>query len=358
MTDDLPASWAAAMAGEPYLTEIRITKATIIGGGAFGTALATVIARKGGLAHVWVRDEAQAAKVNEARRNEKYLPEFELHERVVFTSDVVAACRDTQLVLLALPTPYVRGFLTENRSTFPVGVPLLLCAKGIEVESLQTPFEIVRDELPGKYTRWLGVLAGPSFAKEMMRGLPTNVVVASDDPQVSFLAVKLLASRAASFRAYATPDVMGCEIAGAVKNVLAIAAGAAHALGLGNNARAGLLCRGLAEMRRLALASGSSGRCLSGLAGVGDLMLTCSSELSRNFSAGARLAKGEPVQFTGPTGAAGVAEGVLSARAIRDLALAKGVDMPLSLQVYRVLYEGAAVLDALKLLNERPMCVE
>jgi glycerol-3-phosphate dehydrogenase len=178
---------------------------------------------------------------------------------------------------------------------------------------------------------------------------------------VSFTAVKLLTSRKAHFRVYATHDVMGCEIAGAVKNVLAIASGAAHAMGLGMNARAGMLCRGLAEMKRLALACGSSGACLSGLAGVGDLMLTCSSELSRNFSVGARLAAGGAVDVAagvGAGGAAGVAEGVLTAKSIKLLCEQRGVEMPICGQVFAVLYENKPVPEALKALMERPLSVE
>lgn len=360
-SDSIPESWKAAMKAEPELHELEIKKATVIGGGAFGTALATMIARKGGKALVWVRDPEQSKKVNADRKNAKYLPDFDLHENITFTSDVNEACQDTEIILLALPTPFVRGFLVDHRSTFPVGVPILLAAKGIEVGSLQTPFEIVRDELPGKYTKWLGVLAGPSFAKEMMRGQPTNVAVASEDPQVSFKSVKLLTSKKALFRCYATPDVMGCEIAGAVKNVLAIASGAADGLGFQNNARAGMLCRGLAEMKKLALVSDSTGACLPGLAGTGDLFLTCSSPQSRNFSVGVRIAKGEKIDVSsgvGAGGTAGVAEGVLTAKSIKMVCEKKGIHMPICNEVYQVLYEGKKVEDAFKSLMDRPLSVE
>ena len=188
--------------------------------------------------------------------------------------------------------------------------------------------------------------------------------VASEDPQVSFLAAKLMSSRKSMFRAYATPDVMGCEVAGAVKNVLAIASGAAHALGLGNNARAGMLCRGLAEMKRLALALGSTGACLNGLAGTGDLFLTCSSELSRNFSVGVRVASGAKIDAEGgggsasSTGGTGVAEGVLTAKSIHQLCELKGVFMPICNEVYHVLYENKPFPEALRSLMERPLSIE
>jgi glycerol-3-phosphate dehydrogenase (NAD(P)+) len=359
--ESIPENWRAAMKAEPELHEIECKRAAIYGGGAFGTALATMIARKGGQAMVWVRDPEQATKVNESRKNEKYLPDFELEPNITFTSSTKEACEGAQIILLALPTPFVRAFLVQNRDTFPPGVPIVLAAKGIEVGSLQTPFEIVRDELPGKYNRMIAIISGPSFAKEMMKGQPTNVAIGAEDPQVAFNCAKLLSSRTARFRCYASPDFMGMEIAGAVKNCVAIAAGAADGLGFTNNARSGLLCRALAEMKRLALACGSTGACLPGLAGTGDLFLTCSSPLSRNFSVGARIAKGEKVDVEagiGAGGSAGVAEGVLTAKSIYQLCQSKKIHMPICHEVYLVLYEGKALQDAFKALMDRPLSVE
>jgi glycerol-3-phosphate dehydrogenase len=222
---------------------------------------------------------------------------------------------------------------------------------------LATPYEIVNEELPGKYAKYLSVLAGPSFAKEIAAGLPTNVSVAAFDQELAEKVQHQMSCRAASFRCYTTSDVMGCEISGAVKNVLAIASGAGTGLGLGNNARAGLICRGLAEMTHLAIAMGSDGKAMSGLAGVGDLLLTCSSELSRNFTVGMRLAKGETLeQITASTVA--VAEGVATAKSLHDLAEKHGIDMPICEEVYQVLYHQKPAKVALRDLEDRPLSKE
>lgn len=331
-----------------------VAHCAVIGGGSFGTALALVIARKGGAVSVWVRSEEQANSANTSGFNEKYLPGVPIPKNITFTTSVVDAVKGAEIVLIAIPTQFLRHFLTSNRSTLPVGSPLVLCAKGVELESLQTPYEILRDELPGKYGKYIAVLSGPSFAKEMAKGLATNVAVAADDPELAKKVQRQISSREAGFRCYSTPDLMGCEVAGAAKNVLAIASGASSGLGLGLNARAGLVCRGLAEIRVLALALGSTGEALHGLAGVGDLMLTCSSELSRNFTVGLRLARGESIaDITGTLNA--VAEGVATARALHALCAKLGVHMPICHEVYMVLYENKPLAEALKTLMERPL---
>eukprot|EP00759_Apiculatamorpha_spiralis_P052180 PhF_6_TR5624/c1_g1_i2/m.8159/K00057/gpsA; glycerol-3-phosphate dehydrogenase (NAD(P)+) len=335
-------------------SSIKVERATVVGGGSFGTALGMVLARKGANVHVWVREEAQAANVNATRINERYLPGVKVPDNMTWTSDIAHAVKDSQIILLAIPTQFLRPFLEHNRATFPVGIPLVLCAKGIEVTTLQTPYEILHDELPGKYGRFIAVLSGPSFAKEMAAGLPTNVVIAAESPEIANAVQDMLSSIESHFRCYTTDDMMGCEIAGAVKNVLAIASGCSTGLGLGNNARAALICRGLAEMTRLAKILGSNGRALGGLAGVGDLTLTCSSELSRNFSVGFRLAKGETLEAI-TTGTKAVAEGVATAKAIHALALKHEIDMPMCTEVYSVLYEGKSVPAALISLEERPL---
>jgi glycerol-3-phosphate dehydrogenase len=358
------AAWTAHIARHgTQFNEAELGRIAIIGGGAFGTALATVAARKGARARVWVRDVEQAKKVNETRRNEKYLPEFELHEGIVFTNSVREACDEAQLVLLALPTPFLRSFLVEHLRSFPDKVPICICAKGIELDSLEVPYVIAQSELPGRYGKNLSVLAGPSFAKEMMAGQPTNVIVSAEDPAVAFHAASLMSSRKAAFRCYASPDVIGAEVCGAVKNVLAIASGACEALKLGNNARSGMVCRGLAEMKRLALAMGSSGDCIGGLAGVGDTFLTCSSPLSRNFKVGLKVGAGEAIDVSGggsanSTGGAGIAEGVLTARSIHELSGKLGVHMPICEAVFQVLYEKKPIAEAFAGLMQRPLSLE
>jgi glycerol-3-phosphate dehydrogenase len=338
--------------------EDPVNKALVIGGGSFGTALALILARKGANVSVWVRQADQAENVNRARENVKYLPGTKLPENLVFTNIIDASITEgLELVIFAIPTQFLRPFLEEHRSTFPVCIPLLQSAKGIEIGTLKTPYDIMTDELPGKYGKYICVLAGPSFAKEMAAGLVTNVTVAAPDRDVCQRAQRMMSARAANFRCYASPDYMGCEIAGAVKNVLAIASGASHGLGLGLNARAALICRGLHEMTLLAKALGSNGAAMSGLAGVGDLLLTCSSEMSRNFTVGLRIAKGETLDQI-MLNATSVAEGVTSARSVKELALSLGVEMPFVSQVYDVLYNNKSVVDALVYLQDRPLTAE
>ena len=344
------------------------SRGLVIGGGAFGTALALVLARAG-FAHVdvWVRNKEQADDVNACHENKRYLPGTILPDSLHFTSDLVDASKlkhDTEeegtglkIIIFAVPTQYLRPLLENHRSTFPVGIPLVQSAKGIEVATLKTPFDIMQEELPGKYSKHLCVLGGPSFAKEMAKNLLTSVAVAAPDQRVAENVQAIMSSREANFRCYANVDYIGCEIAGAVKNVLAIASGASTGFGLGLNARASLVCRGLKEMSRLAQACGSSLEAMSGLAGVGDLLLTCSSEMSRNFMVGTRLAKGETLdEILASTTT--VAEGIASARSIHDLSKKLSVDMPICQQVYAVLYEGRKVAEALMLLQERPLGAE
>ena len=338
--------------------EVPVERALVVGGGAFGTALGLILARKGAEVHVWVRDTEQSAQVNTARENKKYLPGTRLPENLTFTSDIAKSLSlPVDLIIFAIPTQFLRSFLESHRSTFPVGVPLIQSAKGIEVGTLKTPFEIMQDELPGKYGKFLCVLAGPSFAKEMAQGLVTNVTIAAPDAAICEKVTKQMSCRAASFRCYSNDDVIGCEIAGAVKNVLAIASGASSGLGLGLNARAGLICRGLHEMTMLARAAGSNTHAIGGLAGVGDLLLTCSSELSRNFTVGLRLARGETLaDILNSTTA--VAEGVATAKALHELSKSLSVELPIASQVFEVLYNDKPVREALMYLQDRPLSKE
>ena len=302
--------------------------------------------------NVWVRDPDQAAAVNAAQMNSKYLPGVKIPENIKWTSDVNDAVHGSEIVLFAIPTQFIRPFAQANKSTLPVGVPLVLCAKGIELSTLQLPYDIVRDELPGKYSKYICVLSGPSFAKEIAAAHPTSVVVASSEPTVADLVQKQMTCTAVNFRVYTVSDVMGAEIAGAVKNVLAIAAGAVSGLGYGSNTRAALICRGLVEMTRLAEKMGSDSSCLRGLAGIGDLLLTCSSELSRNFTVGRRLATGETLDQI-LSSSTSVAEGVATTKALHELGCKLGVEMPLCEEVYKVLYEGKDVRCVLADLQSR-----
>jgi len=317
-------------------------------------AMATALARRG----TDVRVLAHTAKVRDeinAGENLTYMPGYALDKAHVraHTSIAEACSPDVSLVLLVIPTQFLRRFLTNNISALPIGCPIVACAKGIEVTTGDTPWQMMVGELPGKYHRHFAVLAGPSFAKEIMDGQPTNVVVASENPAVAPL-VQGYISDGAALRAYVSDDVHGVEIAGAVKNVLAIASGALAGLGFGNNARAALVCRGLAELTRLAVSSGSNGRSMAGLAGVGDLMLTCSSELSRNFTVGKKLATGGS-SLEEITAGPAVAEGVATAKSVKMLAAKLKVEMPICDTVYKALYEGLPIREGLASLQARPL---
>lgn len=334
------------------MTDHGKQRACVLGGGSFGTALALVLATNGYDVSVWVRSKDQAEAVNKAKENVKYLPGVKLPETIRWTHDVAEAVDNVSIVLFAIPTQFLRSFAESNRSSMPVGVPLVLCAKGIELSSLKLPYDIVRDELPGKYSRYICVLSGPSFAKEIAARHPTSVVVASSEIDIAEKVQKQMTSPDHNFRVYTIKDVIGAEIAGAVKNVLAIAAGAVYGLGYGSNSRAALICRGLVEMTRLAERMGSDASCMRGLAGIGDLLLTCSSELSRNFTVGRRLALGEKLADI-LASSSSVAEGVATTKALNQLRKELNVDMPLCDEVYKVLYEDKDVRCVLNDLQSR-----
>ena len=329
----------------------------VVGGGAFGTALAEVLASNHHTVKVWVRSSRQVEEVQQFRENKTYLKGHKLHENIQFTTDIQDAVKGVQIVLLAIPTQFLRSFLSANRSVFPVGVPIVTCAKGIELTTLQFPYDILTDELPGKYHKYIAALSGPSFAGEVVQKQPTSVTVSAKYPPVAAEVQRLLSSRAHNFRVYTSADIVGVEVAGAVKNVLAIASGAFHGLAFGNNSRAIIICRGLAEIARLSSKLGSDGKCLSGLAGVGDLLLTCSSELSRNFTVGKKLALGSSLSDI-ESSSLTVAEGVATAKALHELATIHHVDMPICKAVYQVLYENKSIQTVMEELATRPLTSE
>jgi glycerol-3-phosphate dehydrogenase (NAD(P)+) len=331
-----------------------LTHASVLGGGAYGTALAQVLARKGANVKMWIREPDVVAAINSKHENTVFLPKVPLEHRITATSNIGEALRDAQLVLLVIPTQFLRQVMVANRSTLPVGVPLVCCAKGVENETLQCPYEILIEELPGKYHHWIAALSGPSFAEEVALGQPTSVLVAAKAVAVAEQIQVAMSDE--SFRVYTGSDVIGAEIGGAVKNVLAIACGAANGAGFGSNTAALLMTRGLMEMTRLAVKKGAQPATLMGLAGVGDLVLTCTSVKSRNFSVGQRIARGESIQ--GITGGVAVAEGIKTAESIHQMAKTLGVEMPICEEVYQVIHHGKPFLQALGDLKSRPLSAE
>jgi glycerol-3-phosphate dehydrogenase (NAD(P)+) len=327
----------------------------VVGAGAWGTALAIHLARRRGLAvTLTARDPAQARVIAEARVNAKYLPDVELPPALAVTGDAAAAA-SAELLIVATP---IAALADVARELADIGAraPLVWLSKGLVAVPASAAHPagvaLAHQVLAPLWPAPVGVISGPSFAEEVARGLPTAVAVAATDAGVAARVASLL--RADTLRAYESDDIAGVETGGAVKNVLAIAAGASDGLGFGNNARAALITRGLAETGRLSTALGGRRDTLMGLAGLGDLVLTCTGDLSRNRRVGLALAQGRALaEILAELGH--VAEGVAAAAAVRRLARHHGVDMPICDAVYAVLYEALPAKSAvLRLLQREP----
>ncbi len=320
----------------------------VIGGGAWGSALASVAARAGAGVVLWARDPGVVAAINRRHENPLFLPGIALDPAIAATSDAAAAIAGTQAALIVVPAQFLRGALEMLAPLLPAGLPLLLCAKGIETGSLKTMSEIAGQIVPDAP---VAVLSGPSFAAEVARGLPTAVTIASRDPTLARAFVAALGT--ARFRPYSSRDPIGAEIGGAVKNVLAIACGIIEGRGLGDNARAALITRGLAEMVRLGLAKGADAETFRGLSGLGDLVLTCTAGQSRNYTLGLSLGRGASLSQA-LAGQRSVVEGVATAAAVAALAARLGIELPITAAVDGVLHQGTAIDMMIDGLLSRP----
>jgi glycerol-3-phosphate dehydrogenase (NAD(P)+) len=325
------------------MSELAHRQATVLGGGGWGTALAVHLARIGHDVVLWARDPALVADMQARRANAVYLPDVVFPERLRVTATLGEALRGTTLIVAAIPSHGTRAVLRQAAPDVRPGSVIVSATKGLEQDSLYRVSEIVSQELPGVR---VGVLSGPSFAAELARELPTAVSVASADADVVEAVQRDF--RAPYFRLYGTTDVIGVETGGALKNVIAIAAGVAEGLGLGHNAQAGLITRGLAEIARLACAAGAQRETLAGLSGLGDLVLTCTGALSRNRKVGVELAHGRHLGDV-LAGMKMVAEGVRTTDAALHLAQRHGVELPIAAQVAELL---AGRKDARTLLYE------
>lgn len=325
------------------MTALAHTRAAVLGGGGWGTALAVHLARIGHDVVLWARDPALVADMQARRANAVYLPDVMLPERLRLTADLGDALRDTGLIVAAIPSHGTRAVLRQAAPHVRQGSILVSATKGLEQDTLYRVSEIIAQELPSVR---VGVLSGPSFAAELARELPTAVSVASAD--AALVEAVQRDFRAPYFRLYGTSDVIGVEVGGALKNVIAIAAGVAEGLGLGHNAQAGLITRGLAEIARLACAAGAQRETLAGLTGLGDLVLTCTGALSRNRKVGVELAHGRHLGDV-LAGMKMVAEGVRTTEAALQLARRHGVELPIAAQVAELL---AGRKDAQTLLYE------
>lgn len=319
-------------------------KAGVIGAGAWGTALAQVLAADGQEVLLWALEDEVVAAINATHANPLYLPGTPLHSCIRATSAMadLAAC---EMLLVVTPAQHLRGALTQA----PAATPLILCSKGIEAGTGLLMSEVVAEIRPDAP---IAVLSGPTFAHEVAAGLPTAVTFACGDADIA----RAIAARIArpAFRPYLSDDVIGAEIGGAVKNVLAIACGVADGAGLGLNARASLISRGFAEMTRFGLARGARAETLGGLSGLGDLVLTCSSTNSRNFSLGKGLGEGQSASVL-LANRRTVAEGAFTAPVLRDAARTAGVEMPVVEAVCALLDGSAPVAQVVEALLARPL---
>ncbi len=325
-------------------------RCTVLGAGSWGTALGSLLAGKGYTVTSWDKDPTVLEEIAKHHRNDRYLPGVTLPAKLHATPDVQKALEGAELVVLAVPSHSVRQVIIEAKRHVHAGTPIVCVAKGIELETLMTMSEVLEDVLPVPLHPYVAVLSGPSFAKEVAKGLPTAVTVAARWERIAKHVQDAFHTK--TFRPYTSSDVMGCEIGGCVKNVVAISAGISDGLGFGANALAALITRGLAEITRLAVRKGANPLTLSGLSGLGDLVLTCSSDLSRNRTVGRGLAAGKSLDDI-QRELGQVAEGVRNAKSARELALRLGVDMPITDTTYRVLYEGVSPRDAVTALMMR-----
>lgn len=327
-------------------------RVAVIGAGGWGTALSVVAARAGCEVRLWSRSAAVVDEINRARVNSAYLGSHEIPESVHATGDAGEALRGAEVVVLAAPSHATREVLEGMRVVVEPGMVYVSATKGVEVETGKRISEVVGEVLGRTAAARFICLSGPSFAHEVAAGQPTAVVAACADERLARIVQSALSAQ--NFRVYTNPDVVGAELGGASKNVMALAAGMVAGLGLGTNSVAALVTRGLAEMTRLALAEGARLETLMGLAGLGDLVLTCTGSLSRNRFVGQELGRGRTLEDV-LAGMKEVAEGVRTTRAIKLLAERRGVELPITHEVHAVLYESKSVRAAVESLMARPL---
>jgi glycerol-3-phosphate dehydrogenase (NAD(P)+) len=320
----------------------------VLGAGSWGTALALQFARSGREIRLWGRDTAQLAGISAHRENKKYLPGSPFPDNIRIESDLQECLTGSTDVLVAVPSHGFREMLTEAKPLLDEQARVCWATKGFELSSGKLPHQVAIEILGPD--RPMAVLSGPTFAKEVGEGLPTAMTIAANDPEFAGDLATTLSGD--NFRAYTSEDMVGVEVGGAVKNVLAIGAGLSDGLGFGANTRIALINRGLVEMMRLGVALGAKPDTFMGLAGMGDLVLTCTDNLSRNRRMGLALAGGQSIDDA-QREIQQVVEGVLAAKAVHEVADELDVIMPISKEIYRILYEGVSPRDAVEALMRR-----
>jgi glycerol-3-phosphate dehydrogenase (NAD(P)+) len=325
-------------------------KIAVLGAGSWGTAIAKALADHGHQVVLWARNADTAAKIREERENSAYLAGVQLPENLHVTYELPHALEAADSVYFVVPSHGLRDVVVQAAAYLPERGPLVSATKGIENNTLQLMTQVIESALPSPMRERVCALGGPSFAREVALGMPTAVSIASKDREIGLQVQRELAGD--RLRVYTTDDLVGVEVGGALKNVIAIAVGAADGLGFGHNARAALITRGLAEIARLSTCLGGHPLTMAGLSGLGDLVLTCTGDLSRNRRVGLELARGRTLESVlGDMRM--VAEGVKTAKSAHALALAKRVEMPITHEVHAALYEGKGLLDAVSTLLSR-----
>ena len=326
---------------------LRPVHVAVLGGGSWGTTVASLAAANA-TSMLWSRDPQTAAEVNEHHRNQRYLGDLDLHPELRGTTSLEEAVYDADIIVVGVPSHAVRQTLVAVAPLLRHWVPIVSLTKGLEQGTRLRMTEVIEQELPGHPA---GVLAGPNLAREVLAGYAAAAVIAMPDAHVAMSLQRVFSSR--RFRVYTNPDVTGCELGGALKNVVAIAAGMAEGLGLGDNTKAMVLTRGLAEITRLGVAMGGDPRTFPGLTGLGDLMATCTSPLSRNRTVGVELARGRTIDEI-TTGMRMVAEGVKTSRVVVELAREYEVESPIACEVDAVVHDGRTPLDSFAGLGRVP----
>jgi len=335
--------------------ENNISRIGVIGAGSWGTALANLLAEKGMDVALWVREEEVYDQIVREHVNNLFLPGISLSSHLTPVQSFEGALSGKELVLIVVPSHVFRKVLEGLRPHLRDGMHVMAATKGIENETGMIMSQVAESVLPASFMKTYGCLSGPSFAQEVSAGYPTAVTIACNDMEHAASLQRLFTT--SSFRVYASQDLTGLQLGGALKNVIAIAAGASDGLDFGHNARAALITRGLAEITRLGVAMGANPHTFAGLGGMGDLVLTCTGDLSRNRTVGFKIGKGMKLEEI-TSGMKMVAEGIRTTRSAYELSKKVGVDMPITTEIYEVLYNGKDPKDAVRDLMTREPKVE
>jgi glycerol-3-phosphate dehydrogenase (NAD(P)+) len=327
-------------------------KLAVVGAGSWGTAIADLLACKGYPVSLWAFEKEVKDRIQKFHENHIFLPKHKLSPRISASNDLVEVVSGKNLVVVVVPSHVMRGVTKKMAGHLAADLVLISASKGIEQKTHLTMSGVIRETLPEVHADRLAVISGPSFAREVAQKIATSVTVACKNPEIAALVQHLFATP--YFRVYSSADLVGVELGGSVKNVIAIAAGILDGLGLGLNTRAALITRGMTEIRRLGLHLGANPRTFTGLAGFGDLVLTCTGNLSRNYTVGIKLGKGKKLQEI-LAEMQMVAEGVKTAKSVYNFSRELGVEMPICHAVFRILYEDLAPKEAIHRLMTRAL---